>query len=155
MIKNILILSLFGIILGGCSKEIFFGERGGPDAYVVGINQPLKYPQKNMAVNALPEPQKPQPKNLITRTKNASEVLNLDSASDTNHGGGTAYQSFLKNKDIRDKNVDFSEFDADMRNQYAKEKDNAVTPLDYITGRDGKLLDPITNDKKDSGISLF
>lgn len=155
MKKNIFILLLVSLALGGCSKEIFFGERGGPDAYVVGINQPLKYPQKNMTVSALPEPQKPQPKNLITRTKNASEVLNLDSASDANYGGGTAYQSFLKNKDIADKNIDFSAFDADMRTQYAKEKESAITPLDYITGRDGKLLDPITKEKKNDGISLF
>jgi len=148
--KKQLLIFVLPLFLTSCAKSFFFGEKGGVDAYRVGILEPLKMPSGINAELPKPEEEKaymPPPSKVVK----ASEILGLENdASDDNH----IADMILNSQDAE--TLDFEAFDREMQTEYEQEKasrDNTV--IDTLLGRDKAPIDPVLNEKEEGGLFSF
>lgn len=153
--KYISLIIVMACFLSSCSREFFFGEDGGADAFMVASQKQLVQPDYTKA-SLLPTPQEKQTSagSSVGYQQEISKKLQLTPQGEVvSH---TAYQELLKEKKIKHAVLDSQKFDQEMKKSYKKEKETILAPIDYVIGRDKKILDPITKKPENkTGIEIF
>ena len=128
------------LFLSGCSKSIFLADNQGPDAYVIRTNEPLKQPDGTLT--KLPEPQEGRVSvPLPTKTKSAASILGLKGKQDISQS--KSYKDVIAKTGANETPIDFEAFDREMEKNYAEERKEKGTALDYILGKESKAVDPV------------
>lgn len=131
---------MMALSLSGCSKNIFLADNEGPDAYVIRTYDPLKEPQAG--IRQLPEPVEERVSVPIpTKTKSAASILGLGGKQELSQS--QAYKEVIAKTGASQTPMDFETFDREMEKNYAKERKEKGTALDYILGKEPQTVDPV------------
>ena len=148
--KKHIALFILPFFLTACSKDFFFGEKGGADAYRIGSLEPLKMPSNYNG--DLPQPKEEKAYAVKpSKVLKASELLGVHTVKLSDN---SVADTILKGQ--KTENVDFDKFDAEMHATYiAEEKERQNTVMDTLFGRDEAPIDPVLNTKEEGGNSIF